>query len=144
MRQVVPPPPAPSPVGISICVSLDERRAWLFQDGYPLYAAATCAGRSTHPTPLGDFHVIEKHRDWVSTIYHVPMPYFMRLNVWAIGIHEGGIATTPASHGCIRLPSDMARKFFEVTPVGTPVKVIQSVYGQQTMVAAEPVEQADY
>ena len=29
----------------------------------------------------------------------------------------------PASHGCIRLPADFAKKLYSVTDVGTPVYI---------------------
>ena len=39
-------------------------------------------------------------------------------------MHEGYLPGYPASHGCIRLPGDMAHVFFNETPVGTPVEII--------------------
>ena len=48
------------------------------------------------------------------------MPYFLRVH-GGIGMHAGYLPGYPASHGCIRLPKEMALKFFEDAPVGTPV-----------------------
>ena len=38
-------------------------------------------------------------------------------------MHVGYLPGYPASHGCIRLPESMARKFFENVPVGAPVDI---------------------
>jgi lipoprotein-anchoring transpeptidase ErfK/SrfK len=38
-------------------------------------------------------------------------------------MHAGYLPGYPASHGCIRLPEEMALKFFEDAPVGTPVEI---------------------
>jgi lipoprotein-anchoring transpeptidase ErfK/SrfK len=51
------------------------------------------------------------------------MPYFMRLSCLDFGMHEGVVPNYPASHGCIRLPSEAARKLFAEIPVGTLVTV---------------------
>ena len=53
---------------------------------------------------------------------HAPMPYFLRFN-YGIGMHAGFLPGYPASHGCVRMPEQMAAKFFEHAPVGTPVVV---------------------
>jgi len=55
-----------------------------------------------------------------------PMPYWMRLTSYGIGMHVGPIPYpgSPASHGCIRLPEGPARLVFASAKVGTPVKII--------------------
>ena len=50
------------------------------------------------------------------------MPYFLRVH-GGVGMHAGYLPGYPASHGCIRLPKEMALKFFEDAPVGTPVEI---------------------
>ncbi|MFZ4765948.1 MAG: L,D-transpeptidase [Roseimicrobium sp.] len=57
-----------------------------------------------------------------------PMPYWMRITASGVGMHSGPIPNPgrPASHGCIRLPVEMAAKLFEVVDVGTPVSIIGS------------------
>ena len=54
-----------------------------------------------------------------------PMPYWMRLTGYGIGMHAGPIPNPgmPASHGCIRLPQDLAARLFEVVDVGTKVTI---------------------
>jgi lipoprotein-anchoring transpeptidase ErfK/SrfK len=50
------------------------------------------------------------------------MPYFMRIT-GAVGMHAGYLPGVPDSHGCIRMPNEMARTFFENVSYGTPVRV---------------------
>lgn len=54
-----------------------------------------------------------------------PMPYWMRLTNGGIGMHAGPIPQPglPASHGCIRLPQEMAAKLFNVVDLGTKVVI---------------------
>jgi hypothetical protein len=126
MRDEIPAPPAPSRQGASVIVDLSARRAWLYKDGLVLQASAVCTGKPGFETPTGEFRVISRHRDWISTIYKVPMPYFLRLNAdqGRVGLHAGAIALEPSSHGCIRLPKKNAEVFFRELPVGSKVVVI--------------------
>jgi lipoprotein-anchoring transpeptidase ErfK/SrfK len=57
-----------------------------------------------------------------------PMPHWMRLTSGGVGMHAGEIPNPgmPASHGCIRLPAEMAEKLYEVVEVGTPVTITGS------------------
>lgn len=54
------------------------------------------------------------------------MPYWMRLTNYGVGMHAGPIPNpgSPASHGCIRLPYDMAERIFDVAPSGTRVTIV--------------------
>jgi lipoprotein-anchoring transpeptidase ErfK/SrfK len=121
MKKVVSTPTAPKNVGTSIRISLADQRAWLFEHGKPVLVSSITPGKKTSPTPKGKFHIINKHRHWTSTIYNVPMPYFLRLNPGYFGLHQGQMKTTPASHGCIRLPQKEASEFFQLAKVGDPV-----------------------
>lgn len=55
------------------------------------------------------------------------MKYFLRLYhngaPTAMGLHRGVLPGYAASHGCIRLPGNMAEWFFTNIPLGTPVMV---------------------
>ena len=55
------------------------------------------------------------------------MPYWMRLTSYGIGMHAGPIPNPgqPASHGCIRMPKDMAQLVFADSKIGTPVKIVR-------------------
>jgi hypothetical protein len=51
-----------------------------------------------------------------------PMRYFMRFHE-ADGMHAGYLPGYPASHGCVRMPEQLAIAFFRAIDVGTPVTV---------------------
>ncbi len=113
----------PAPDKLRIEISLAMQSVALVRDGVPIYHARCSTGRSGYSTKRGEFVVTNKERNHRSTIYHVEMPYFMRLSCFDFGMHAGVVPNYPASHGCIRLPEDTARKFFSEIPVGTLVTV---------------------
>ena len=51
-----------------------------------------------------------------------PMRYFMRFHE-ADGMHAGYLPGYPASHGCVRMPEQLAIAFYHAVDVGTPVTV---------------------
>jgi lipoprotein-anchoring transpeptidase ErfK/SrfK len=61
------------------------------------------------------------------------MKYFQRFerkgSPTAMGFHQGVVPNHPASHGCIRLPANMAAWFFANIEKGTPVHINGSKYG---------------
>lgn len=107
-----------------IVISLTERTATFLQDGRIQRRTWVSTGKYGHPTPVGRFIITQKHKDWTSTKYHVKMPYFMRLNNGAIGLHAGNVPPYPASHGCIRLPNEEAKTFFQMADIGTVVDIV--------------------
>src|SRR5215472_11619617 len=113
----------PAPEKLRIEISLAMQRIALVRDGVPIYHARCSTGRAGYSTMRGEFVITNKERNHRSTIYHVEMPYFMRLSCLDFGMHAGYVPNHPASHGCIRLPEDTARKFFSEIPVGTVVTV---------------------
>jgi ankyrin repeat protein len=113
----------PAPDKLRIEISLAMQRIALVKDGVPVYHARCSTGRAGYSTKTGEFVITNKERNHRSTIYHVEMPYFMRLSCFDFGMHAGVVPNYPASHGCIRLPEDAARKFFSEIPVGTVVSV---------------------
>jgi hypothetical protein len=113
----------PAPDKLRIEISLAMQRVALVKDGVPVYHARCSTGRAGYSTKRGEFVITNKERNHRSTIYHVEMPYFMRLSCLDFGMHAGYVADHPVSHGCIRLPEEAARKFFSEIPVGTVVTV---------------------
>ncbi|HEY1051580.1 MAG TPA: L,D-transpeptidase, partial [Prosthecobacter sp.] len=81
-------------------------------------------GREGYRTPAGRYVITDKHKSHTSTLYHVAMPWFMRLNCSAIGLHSGYVTGRPASHGCIRLPYEKAKEFFHQVAVGDEVEIV--------------------
>ena len=113
----------PAPDKLRVEISLGTQSVSLVRDGVSIYHSRCSTGRSGYSTKRGEFVVTNKERNHRSTIYHVEMPYFMRLSCLDFGMHAGYVPNYPASHGCIRLPEDTARKFFSEIPVGTVVTV---------------------
>jgi hypothetical protein len=66
------------------------------------------------------------------------MPYFMEFSP-AIGMHAGYLPGYPASHGCVRMPRDLAEQFFERVHSGTPVTVVGSTQNLSRVRKAIPI-----
>ena len=129
---------------------MQDQRAYLLQNGHVVMASPISSGRYGHLTETGSFKVIEKERNHYSSIYGkivdasgrtvvadadvdmrvpagckfvpAPMPWFMRFNA-ADGMHAGYLPGYPASHGCVRMPEQLAIAFYNAVDVGTPVTV---------------------
>jgi hypothetical protein len=135
-------------------INLSEQRLRYYKGGQLVGLSPISSGTPSHPTPRGSFKISEKdlhHRsscygDYVDEFGNVvvgdidcrkdkkpsgarylgaSMKYFMRVN-GPVGMHEGYLPGFPASHGCIRLPTQMAAIFYRVTPHGTPVVITGS------------------
>jgi len=113
----------PSPDQLHIEISLASQSAALIKNGVPIFRTECSTGRQGYSTRTGRFVITDKERNHRSTIYKVDMPYFMRLSCLDFGMHAGVVPNYPASHGCIRLPAEAARKFFSEIPIGTLVTV---------------------
>src|SRR3984893_15369176 len=105
-------------------ISLSDQRLTLLKGGVPYLSARISTGRHDKPTPPGMYLITDKIELERSTLYKVPMPYFLRLSFSEVGIHYGVNPGRPASHGCIRVGShEQARKLFDVCPIGTLVQI---------------------
>ena len=113
----------PSPEQLRLEITLASQHVALVKNGVPVFNTVCSTGREGFSTRRGDYVITDKDRYHFSTIYKVEMPYFMRLSCLDFGMHEGVVPNYPASHGCIRLPGDAARKFFAEIPIGTLVTV---------------------
>ncbi len=82
-----------------------------------LYARSPVStGRPDHPTPHGIFSIIGKERYHHSNIYSgAPMPYMQRITWSGVAMHEGVLPGYAASHGCVRMPGEFARRLFGYT-----------------------------
>jgi len=59
-----------------------------------------------------------------------PMKWFMRLgkhkeDYMSLGMHAGVLPGYPASHGCIRLPEEIAKIIYQRAPLGTSVCIAE-------------------
>lgn len=107
-----------------VTVDLSSQRAWVMKEGRIINSTSVSTGREGYNTPAGRYVITDKHTSHTSTLYHVAMPWFMRLNCGAIGLHSGYVTGRPASHGCIRLPYEKAKQFFSQVRVGDEVQIV--------------------
>lgn len=134
-----------------IRISLGEQRAYFYKGDQLVGVSIISTGREGFNTPTGSWRLQQKNRHHVSSLYGdyvdaqgniikkdvdtskdrrppgaiydgAKMPFFMRIH-GGVGMHEGFLPGYPASHGCIRMPSFMAEKFFNNVEVGTPVTI---------------------
>jgi hypothetical protein len=131
-------------------LDLGQQTAYLIRGRQVVLESPISSGRYGHLTETGSFKVIEKERNHFSSIYGkivdaqgntvvadadadmkvprggkfipAPMRYFMRFQ-GATGMHAGYLPGYPASHGCVRMPEELAIAFFNRVEVGTPVRV---------------------
>lgn len=117
--------PQAAPEGpLLLMVNLTTQRAVLYRNGVPIGITTISTGRPGFGTPTGAFTVLEKDVEHFSSIYdNAPMPYMQRLTWGGVALHAGQLPGYPASHGCIRLPLEFAKRLFEVTRLGMTVIV---------------------
>jgi lipoprotein-anchoring transpeptidase ErfK/SrfK len=135
-------------------ISLSQQRARLMVGEQVYIDTPISSGKRSGMTPIGTFSVLEKDPDHRSSIYGdfvdakgrvvragismkvdsapsgtryrgAPMWWFMRLTNYGVGMHVGILPGYPASHGCIRLPADIAKLIYDKVRIGTRV-VIES------------------
>jgi L,D-transpeptidase-like protein len=135
-----------------VIVSIAKQRAYLLNGDEIVIDSPISSGKRGHSTPTGSFSVMEKDKNHHSSLYgdyrdgsgrivragvsaHIDsapsgthftgaeMKWFMRLTGEGVGMHVGILPGYPASHGCIRMPSQAAELFYSHVKVGTPVEV---------------------
>ena len=152
-----------------VMINLTEQAAYLIEDGRVAMVSPIASGKAGWGTPVGNFRVFSKdlnHRSGSFGLivdrsgrivnpnatpgsyipagcYYMPapMPYFMEFSR-RIGMHAGYLPGYPASHGCVRMPRDLASEFFARVQIGTPVRVIGSARNVTRVRRAIPVVQA--
>lgn len=88
-------------------------------------------GKEETPTPVGDFVVISKHKNWARWFG----TRWSGLNVpWGTyGIHGTNRPESigrDASHGCIRMLNRDVEDLFEIVKIGTRVQILGHVLGE--------------
>lgn len=134
-----------------IIVDLSEQRAYFFKADQLVGETRCSSGKKGFRTPPGEYKVTQKDKNHVSNLYGnfvdatgvvlqkdvdtskmktpegasfagAKMPFFLRFHA-GYGLHSGRVPNYPASHGCVRLPYNMAEQFFHSSSLGTPVIV---------------------
>jgi len=149
-----------------VIINLSDQRASLVQQGRITLVSPIASGKPGWSTPTGRFSIFNKDIDHRSRSFgsvvdaygrvvnsnatpssYVPtgghyrpasMPYFMEFSP-AVGMHAGYLPGYPASHGCVRMPRDLAALFFERVQIGTPVTVIGSTHNLARVRRALPI-----
>jgi len=113
-------PQGPLIIAISI-----EKQSLKIYDANGFFAETPIStGMRGHPTPMGVFSIIQKHKFHHSNIYsNAPMPYMQRITWSGVAMHAGVLPGYPASHGCIRMPMAFAMKMWNWTKMGARVVV---------------------
>ena len=111
-----------------VVVDIEGQRAFVFIDQKLAFETPISSASKGRHTPRGTFTITEKIRSGKrSTLYKSLMPYWMRLDQSAIGMHTGQLPGYAASHGCVRMPDESARFIFDLVPKGTTVQVVDSL-----------------
>ena len=137
---------------VHVTVSLSRQRVYLLYGDSVVIDAPVSSGKLGHETPTGRFPILVKEPAHFSNIYGnfvdktgrvvrggvsekidtapsgthfegAPMRWFMRLTNTGVGMHIGILPGYAASHGCVRLPSEIAPLIYERVKVGTVVTV---------------------
>lgn len=106
---------------IEICLATQTGR--FIVNGGVVLEFPVCTGMPGYETPRGTYTILQRNKNHRSNIYHVAMPYFMRLTYDGIGLHVGAVRNTPSSHGCIRLPRAACSFIYDSVRYGTVVEV---------------------
>jgi L,D-transpeptidase catalytic domain len=110
-----------------VWVRIDLARQLLsvFRDGHEIGSAVILYGTDGKPTPIGSFTILEKDADHYSRTYgDAPMPYMLRLTSDGVAIHGSNVRQGWATHGCIGVPLDFARRLFSVARKGDLVVIL--------------------
>lgn len=117
--------PEIAPTGpVLVYVDLGRQRATVYRNGVRIGVSTISSGKDGHETPTGVFTILEKNKEHHSKTYDdASMPYQQRLTWMGVAMHAGNLPGFPASHGCVRLPMEFAKRLFEMTPMGGTVVI---------------------
>ena len=113
-------------------IDYTNQHLYYFEDGELVLDTDIVSGNISkgNGSPDGVFKIVYKQRDatLVGEDYESAVSYFMPF-AYNVGIHDaswrskfgGEIYKKSGSHGCINVPSDMAKKIYESVATGTPV-----------------------
>jgi lipoprotein-anchoring transpeptidase ErfK/SrfK len=114
---------------VTVTVSLPLQRAYVYRGSTLIGVSTVSTGKPGHETPVGEFEILQKKVMHKSNLYDdAPMPFMQRLTWDGIALHAGKIPGRPASHGCVRLPAEFAKKLFAATEKGAMVSINNDSY----------------
>src|SRR4029450_5080994 len=120
-----------SGVPLLAVVGLDTQRVRIYDGGGRMILQSPgSTGTTGYETPAGIFSVVQKKADHNSNLYEDGnMPFMQRITWSGIAMHGGVLPGHPASHGCVRLPMDIAQRLFDLTDVGMRVIIVRNDIG---------------
>lgn len=120
-------------------VDLSEQKLYLKIDDYVVREFRVSTGKSSTPTPRGNFKILLKNTVRIGhEAPHYIMPRFQMFTSGGAGLHalpslgnDGGVFWTeaqnhigiPVSHGCVRMLPEDADFTFEFTEIGDPIEI---------------------
>jgi lipoprotein-anchoring transpeptidase ErfK/SrfK len=130
-----------------ISVSIQNQKVRIYDANGFFAESPISTGMAGHPTPMGVFSIIQKHKFHHSNIYSgAPMPYMQRITWSGVAMHAGVLPGYPASHGCIRMPMAFAVKMWNWTKMGarvivTPGEITPANFSHPLLVTQKVVPQ---
>jgi hypothetical protein len=129
-RQEAPPAnteePAPPEAPLFFVISLKKQQVSVYSPKGLYSQSPVSTGQPGHPTPTGIFTILSKELYHESNIYSgAPMPFMQRITYTGVAMHEGVLPGYPASHGCIRMPREFARRMYGITAGNERVVIAQ-------------------
>ncbi len=111
-------------VPVVVWIDLFTRKLTVFRNGHPEIVIPIAAGKPTTPTPIGNWRVITKYKDWGGGFG----TRWLGLNVpWGIyGIHgtnKPHLVGQSVSAGCIRTKNENVERIYPHIPLGTRVVI---------------------
>ncbi|MFC7536574.1 L,D-transpeptidase family protein [Sphingomonas sp. GCM10030256] len=105
-----------------VVIDLLTQRFYIYRGDKLAGMSTISSGKKGHETPLGFWKIFRKQVKGFSRKYdNAPMPYMQMYDEMGIAFHGGKLPGYPASHGCVRLPVEFAKKLYGLTKLGTEV-----------------------
>ncbi len=152
-----------------IVVCLPQQRCRVYVNGRVAMDWPVSTGQNGHETPTGVFRVLQKEPDHKSNRYGkivnsggrttdanadlnnglpegssfegASMPYWNRLTWDGVGIHAGKVVPGKRlSHGCVRTPNAVAKKFYDHSVIGMPAYITRAVEDYNRGGAVRPID----
>lgn len=113
------------PQGV-VWVRVDPARQLLsvFRGGHEIGSAVILYGSDHKRTPTGVFPVLAKAESHRSSLYDADMPFMLRLTGDGVAIHASAVLNGSATHGCIGVPPEFARRLFAEVKRGDLVTIL--------------------
>ena len=109
-----------------VWIRIDPRAQLLsvFRDGHEIGTTVIVYGGDNKETPTGTFHILARDKDHRSSLYDAAMPYTLQLTNDGVSIHGSAVRWGAATHGCIGVPLEFARRLFDQAKVGDEVVIM--------------------